>query len=266
MPYASGGGADIYYEIHGQRNADRHVRRHGRQRIVLDTAGRGACAAPPGHPLRSRRNRPQRDDAPPRSIAGMADDIAHRARPGRHRAAHVVGHAIGGIVGIELALRDPQRLRSLVVVNGWGRADPFLRRCFEIRKQILNQSGPRPMSARSRCFFIRRSGFPATSRSSTRKKSASSRIFRPSATMNAAHRHVSRLRPRRGDWRPSTTPTLLASAKDDNLVPAYLSQQLAAAIPGARVHEVEWGAHAFTVVTPDVFNDMLLGFCREVDA
>jgi aminoacrylate hydrolase len=31
------------------------------------------------------------------------------------------------------------------------------------------------------------------------------------------------------------------------------------------VREVEWGAHAFTVVTPDVFNAMLLGFCKEVD-
>ena len=60
-------------------------------------------------------------------------------------------------------------------------------------------------------------------------------------------------------------PTLLASAQDDALVPAYLTRQLAAAIPQARVHEVGWGAHAFTVVTPNVFNDALLGFCKEVD-
>ena len=60
-------------------------------------------------------------------------------------------------------------------------------------------------------------------------------------------------------------PTPLASAKDDSLVPAYLTNMLAAAIPKARVHEVNWGAHAFTVVTPDVFNRSLLEFCGEVD-
>jgi aminoacrylate hydrolase len=32
------------------------------------------------------------------------------------------------------------------------------------------------------------------------------------------------------------------------------------------MREVEWGAHAFTAVIPDVFNNMLLGFCSEVDA
>jgi aminoacrylate hydrolase len=60
-------------------------------------------------------------------------------------------------------------------------------------------------------------------------------------------------------------PTLLASAKDDSLVPAYLTRKLAEAIPGARMHEVEWGAHAYTVVTPDVFNRTLLEFCAGVD-
>ena len=40
------------------------------------------------------------------------------ARP----TAHFVGHALGGLVGLELALRQPDRLRSLTVVNGWAAA------------------------------------------------------------------------------------------------------------------------------------------------
>jgi aminoacrylate hydrolase len=48
-------------------------------------------------------------------------------------------------------------------------------------------------------------------------------------------------------------------------LPAYLTHELAKTIPGARVHEVEWGARAYNVVTADVFNRTLLDFCAEVD-
>ena len=141
MPFASGDGADIYYEIHGQGTP-----------IILSAGmgGGGSFWAPQLDALAQRHQvilydhvGTGRSGRCERSISGMADDIACVMQHASIDAAHVVGHAIGGIVGIELAARHPGLLRSLVVVNGWGRADPFLRRCFEVRKQILNQSGPR---------------------------------------------------------------------------------------------------------------------------
>jgi aminoacrylate hydrolase len=266
MPYASGGDADIYYETHGHGTA------------ILMSAGMGGSGsfwAPQVAALAQRHQvilydhvgtgRSADNTAPPRSISGMADDIAHVLDHAGVSNAHVVGHAIGGIVGIELALRDPARLRSLVVVNGWGRADPFLRRCFEVRKQILNQSGPKAY-VRAQPLFL----YPPRwiSDNAAQLDAEEERIlahFPTAATMNARIDMFLAFDP--GDALATiATPTLLASSRDDSLVPAYLTQQLAAAIPGARVREVEWGAHAFTAVTPDVFNDMLLGFCNEVDA
>ena len=179
-------------------------------------------------------------------------------------AAHIVGHAIGGIVGLELAVRHAERLRSLVVVNGWGRADPFLRRCFEIRKQILNQSGPKAY-VRAQPLFL----YPPAwiSENIAHLEAEEERMlahFPPVPTMN--QRIDMFLDFEVGDRLASNeVPTLLASAKDDSLVPAYLTRKLAKAIPGAQIHEVEWGAHAYTVVTPDVFNRGLLDFCARVD-
>jgi aminoacrylate hydrolase len=179
-------------------------------------------------------------------------------------AAHVVGHAIGGIVGIELALRHPKRLRSLTVVNGWGRADPFLRRCFEIRKQLLNQSGPQAY-VRAQPLFL----YPPQwiSENIAHLDAEEERIlkhFPPVATMN---QRIDIFLAFEGGRRLAAinVPTLLSVAKDDALVPAYLTRELAAAIPGSRVHEVDWGAHAFSVVTPTIFNDTLLDFCKAVD-
>lgn len=262
MAFARGKDAEIYYEI------------HGRGTPVLLSAGMGGSGsfwAPQLDALASRHQvilydhvGTGRSAASQRSIAGMADDIASVLDQANVDAAHVVGHAIGGIVGIELALRHPKRLRSLTVVNGWGRADPFLRRCFEIRKALLNQSGPQAY-VRAQPLFL----YPPQwiSENIAHLDAEEERILKHFPSVATMNQRIDMFLAFEGGRRLAeiNVPTLLSSAKDDALVPAYLTRELAAAIPGARVHEVDWGAHAFSVVTPRIFNDTLLDFCREVD-
>jgi len=262
MAFARGEDAEIYYEVHG----------HGTP-VVLSAGmgGSGSFWAPQLDALASRHQIVLYDhvgtgrSAPGnRSIAGMADDIACVLDHAGVDAAHVVGHAIGGIVGIELALRHPKRLRSLAVVNGWGRADPFLRRCFEIRKALLNQSGPQAY-VRAQPLFL----YPPQwiSENIAHLDAEEERILKHFPSVATMNQRIDMFLAFEGGrrLREINVPTLLSSAKDDALVPAYLTRELAAAIPGARVHEVDWGAHAYSVVTPKIFNDTLLDFCREVD-
>lgn len=262
MAFARGEDAEIYYEVHGRGTP-----------IVLSAGmgGSGSFWAPQLDALAERHRvilydhvGTGRSAKVHRSIAGMAEDIACVLDQAGVDAAHVVGHAIGGIVGIELALRHPKRLRSLTVVNGWGRADPFLRRCFEIRKELLNRSGPQAY-VRAQPLFL----YPPQwiSENIAHLDAEEERIlehFPSAATMN---QRIDMFLAFDGGARLSaiSVPTLLTSAKDDALVPAYLTRELAAAIPDSRVHEVDWGAHAFSVVTPGIFNDTLLDFCRAVD-
>jgi aminoacrylate hydrolase len=262
MAFARGEDAEIYYEVHG----------HGTP-VVLSAGmgGSGSFWAPQLDALASRHQvilydhvgtgRSARGN---RSIAGMADDVACVLDRAGIDAAHVVGHAIGGIVGIELALRHPKRLRSLAVVNGWGRADPFLRRCFEIRKALLNQSGPQAYVRAQPLFLYPPQWISENIAHLDAEEENILKHFPSVATMN---QRIDMFLAFEGGRRLAeiNVPTLLSSAKDDALVPAYLTRELAAAIPDARVHEVDWGAHAFSVVTPKIFNDTLLDFCREVD-
>jgi aminoacrylate hydrolase len=262
MAFARGKDAEIYYEVHG----------HGTP--VLLSAGMGGSGSFWAPQLEALATRHQvvlydhvgtgRSARGNRSIAGMADDIACVLDHAGIDAAHVVGHAIGGIVGIELALRHPKRLRSLAVVNGWGRADPFLRRCFEIRKALLNQSGPQAY-VRAQPLFL----YPPQwiSENIAHLDAEEEKILKHFPSVATMNQRIDMFLAFEGGRRLAeiNVPTLLSSAKDDALVPAYLTRELAAAIPDARVHEVDWGAHAFSVVTPKIFNDTLLDFCREVD-
>lgn len=48
---------------------------------------------------------------------------------------HLVGHSLGSALAQEMALRAPQRVRSLVLLATWGRLDPYL----ALRGRIVSQ-------------------------------------------------------------------------------------------------------------------------------
>lgn len=261
MPYASAAaGAEIFYESYGEGTP------------ILMSAGMGGNSSfwtPQIATLSERhtvivydhvgtaRSRNGNDSV--RTIAGMADDMVCVLDRVGVKAAHVVGHAVGGIVGLELAMTQPERLRSVTVVNGWGRADAHLLRCFEVRREILKQSGPRAY-VRAQPLFL----FPPQwiAENEAKLDADEAQIlahFPPADTINKRIEMFLAFDP--GERLAGiTTPTLITTATDDALVPAYLTRELAAAIPGARLRQVDYGAHAFTAVTPDIFNTMLLDF------
>ncbi|MDA8346722.1 MAG: alpha/beta hydrolase [Thermaerobacter sp.] len=48
---------------------------------------------------------------------------------------HLLGHSLGSALAQEMALRSPDRIRSLVLLATWGRLDPFL----ALRARIVGQ-------------------------------------------------------------------------------------------------------------------------------
>lgn len=257
MPTTRSGDANLYYEV------------HGRGTPVLLSAGMGGSGRfwqPQLEALSARHTvilydhagtgRSTRDTGP-RSIAQMAADIACILDAAGFSEAHIVGHAIGGIIGLQLAIDAPARVRSLTIVNGWAHADAFLRRCFAVRKRILLNSGPEAYIQAQPLFLYPPRWISENIEALEQEEAHMAAHFPSPETM------LQRIdtflafdgRPRLAEVR---CPTLLAVARDDALVPSYLSEQLAAGIPGSQVQEVPWGAHAFTAVVPGIFNDMLL--------
>jgi aminoacrylate hydrolase len=199
------------------------------------------------------------------SIATMADEAAAVLDASKTAAAHFVGHALGGLVGLALAQRQPERLRSLTVVNGWAAIHGHTRRCFEVRLALLKHEGP-PAYARSQPIFL----FPADWLAQNE-----ARVAQEEAHGLAGFQGVNNLHARIGallafDARPCLVdlrlPTFIVAARDDVLVPSTMSQELAAAIPGARLHVAPWGAHALNVTEPTAFNSLLIDFLSCVPA
>lgn len=267
MPFARGEGpVDIYYEVHGETGSavvlsagmggsghfwtpqlERLAEAH--RVVVYDHVGTGRSARDPVGEL---------------SIERMARDIVAVLDAAGIGRAHVVGHAIGGIVGLALALAEPDRLLGLVVVNGWDRADAHLRRCFAVRKEILLKSGPAAY-VRAQPLFL----FPPrwiAENDARLEAEAGPMIAQFPSTAVLLRRIDLFLAFDAGDrLRDIRTPTLIVSSLDDTLVPSYLSERLAARIPGALNRVFAQGGHALTIVTPGPFNEAVAGFIADQD-
>jgi aminoacrylate hydrolase len=212
--------------------------------VTYDQAGTG----------RNRRELPT-----DHSIAAMADEVLAVLDATGTPACHFVGHALGGLAGIDLAVRRPDRLSSLTVVNGWAAAHAHTRRCFEMRLALLKHGGPAAY-VRAQPIFLYPADWLAKNASRMEQEEAHGLAgFQGADTLQ---RRIAALlafdaTPHLGAVR---LPTLLLAARDDVLVPSSVSEGLAAAIEGATLHIAPWGAHAVNVTQAESFNFLLLDF------
>ncbi|WP_022722530.1 alpha/beta fold hydrolase, partial [Rhodopseudomonas sp. B29] len=58
------------------------------------------------------------------SIGDMADEVIALLQSLQIKRCSFMGHALGGLVGLDLALRAPQMLDRLVLVNAWAAPNP----------------------------------------------------------------------------------------------------------------------------------------------
>jgi aminoacrylate hydrolase len=194
-------------------------------------------------------------------VEDMADDVLALMDGLELQSAHFVGHAAGGLIGLMLALSAPERLSSLVVVNGWTRLDPHFARCFEARLALLRDTGPRAY-LRAQPIFI----YPAAW-SSEHRNALDSELDDQLAHFQGAENLEKRvaalqafyLDDRLGDIR---TPLLAIAARDDVLVPWTCTPAYADRIASASTRLMDWGGHACNVTDPDSFNALVLEFLR----
>lgn len=193
------------------------------------------------------------------AIVDMADEVLEILDATATPSCHFVGHALGGLAGVDLALRHPGRLRSLTVVNGWATADAHTRRCFEIRVALLKGAGPEAY-VRAQPIFL----YPATWLAANAERMAAEDAHALSGFQgsdNLLRRIEALLRfDATAQLDALKLPVLLSAARDDVLVSCSQSEALAARLPHAVLDVAPFGGHALNVTEPAAFNALLLGF------
>lgn len=173
--------------------------------------------------------------------------------------AHIVGHAAGGVAGLALALKAPERLEKLVVVNGWAKADPHFLRCFEARLNLLRHAGVEAFLRAQPIFLYPANWISAHTAELDAELPHQTTDFPGIATMEKRIAALAAFDVR-GRLRDLTDKVLVLIADDDMLVPALAGERLAEELGGADMARMAIGGHACNVTDPDTFNAHIIDF------
>jgi len=197
------------------------------------------------------------------TIALFADDSAGLMDALGIDSAHVYGQSMGGFIAQELALRHPQRVRTLVLAStscGGRRAVVASPENLAVIG-MMNVLSPRE-AAEKGLPLLYSAEFIARHRDALIERSLREAELRspPDAfgrQVQAAVRHNT------FDRLPEIRcPTLVITGDDDKVVPAENSRVLAERIPGAELAVLPGGGHGYLVEKAAESNDIVLDFLR----
>jgi aminoacrylate hydrolase len=175
------------------------------------------------------------------SVEQMADDTLRLMDALGIDSAHLVGHSTGGAIGQVIATEHPERLRSLVLSATWAGPDPYFRRMFESRKQTLLDSGVE-------AYLKASSLVQTTPKWVSENDEFLTELHRVTVETSA----------------PVEVMVNRIDARDDMITPQFYSEELASAIPGAKLIVLEGGGHYSPAIYSAAYNAAVGAFLRAV--
>jgi pimeloyl-ACP methyl ester carboxylesterase len=198
------------------------------------------------------------------SVTAMADDAAEVLRALGTFPAHVAGFSMGGAIGQALAIRHPELVRSLVLVNTTSHFDGREQRLLETWI-ALAEHAPEEVFFELLLRWVYSDAAHEDGRVAAWMAAASEHPYPPStealvAQMRACLEHDARAGLARLD-----VPTLLVCGAADPIFPPEHQRELAARIPGARIAWMPGLAHQPFHEDPAAFDAIVAGFWREIE-
>jgi len=254
----------IHFDLHGPENAD----------ILLLSSGLGGsggywadniAALARHHRVvtydQRGTGRSPADLPDPYSIDAMADDAEQVLDRIGAKSCRFIGHALGGLIGMTLAARNPGRISHLVIINGWLQPDPHTARCFAVRRNLLLDSGIAPY-IRAQPLFL----YPSRWMSEQEQRLArdEAHALENFQGIDNTMRRIAALLAFDGGplAHDITCRTLLIASEDDMLVPPVCSERLHAELPDAQLVRLD-GGHACNITRPRDFEALYLAFLEQ---
>ena len=256
MPQLKLSDLSIYYEVNGEgepilllhglgsslRDWEQQIPVFAQhyQVIACDVRGHGRSSKPPG----------------PYSIPQFTADVVELLRHLQVQDAHILGLSMGGMIAFQMAVDNPQFVKSMVIVNSGPEIVP---RTWQDhlnvwqRLLISRLMGPRKMGE-----VISQRIFPETHQADMRQTMASRWAENNKAAYLAATKaligwsvaeHLPRI----------SCPTLVITA-DQDYTPISAKEAYVQQMPKARLHIIKNSRHATPIDQTELFNTAVLQF------
>ncbi len=263
MPYVKTNGISMYYEEQGAgdpailimgitaRGAvwEKHlaVWQTRFRCITADNRGVGLTDKPPG----------------PYSSAMMADDYDGLMEALGIQQARVVGCSMGSIIAQQLALRHPERVRSMVLMCPWARCDRYARDVFAHLADSKARLRPEEFVRYVQLLIFAKQSWDIDpfyeEMLTARQQAAVDPLPQPlhglEAQAAACMEHdVLEELPR------IQCPCLVLDGREDTFTPLWMSQEVAGRIPQCELHLYDHAGHAFHWERLEDFNSRVLAW------
>jgi aminoacrylate hydrolase len=193
------------------------------------------------------------------SVEQMTRDVLALMDALKIERAHFLGHSTGGAIGQIIAIEQPQRLKKLVLSSTWTHCDGFFTRVFEGRHAILKHTGPAQYLRATSAVLYPSWWVAQNDRALAEQERQQAAAFPPVEVVLSRIEAIMRF-DRREQLSRIRVPTLVSVAADDAVTPAYFSEALAKAIPGAKLKVFPKGGHLLYHVVENEYNAAVLDF------
>jgi 3-oxoadipate enol-lactonase len=238
LSHALGCDASMWDTLANELAADHRV-------VSYDQRGHGGSDAPAG----------------PYSLAELADDAARVIAATTDDPVVWIGVSMGGMVGQELALRHPQRVRALVIANSSGGYPPEAQALWQQRIETVQRGGMAAITD----MVLGRYFAPAFHQ----QQPATIERFRRRLLATDTGGYIGCCHAVRGlDTLPRLAavrvPVLVVAGELDQGTPVAMSQALVDAMRGARLHVLRGAAHISMIEQPAAFARVVQDFLDDL--
>lgn len=184
------------------------------------------------------------------SIDDMADDIAAIMDELGMGAANVLGISMGGCIALTLAVRHPEKVRSLVVAVSFARSNPTPNRAefmLQTAWAMRDQGIPREFISRYEMIFLLCEDIFQYEPIITAWVSGPEDPLAQSRASFDLQTDALRTYDVREGIKNIRVPTLVISSPDDMLVPPRFQDEIHQAIPGSEI-KLYPGGHVFMLL------------------
>lgn len=258
MPTVQMTDAEIYYEVSGSGSP---------VLLIAGLAGTGATWGPqkalfakkhtviiPDHRGTGKSTHTPKGQ----SISQHAADFARIVEVLGAGPVHCVGSSTGGAITQALALEHPGLVKTATIASSWAKVDPFFRRQFAARGQMIASAGVTAATEMA-ALFLFDPRFQMTNEPVVQGWIEAASKGASAADIALARMDMILNHDRLADLGGISCPTMVIVGQSDFCTPPHLSEQMAAAIPGAEFVQLP-GGHFFYMEHPEPFHNQVEAF------
>jgi pimeloyl-ACP methyl ester carboxylesterase len=195
---------------------------------------------------------------------------------GEHRPLHVVGNSLGGAVAMKISALEPERVRSLVLVNsaGFGKEVTIALRLLAVRpigRRLMKDTSRKALYRTERALFYDKR-FVTEERLDHAQQVGANPVH--TDVLLAVARHLGTFRGVRRRWRTELLrtiaaqhkPTLVVWGEDDRVLPASHLEHARSVLPHAEVRLFEHCGHMPQIEREEEFDALVRSFLNRIEA